>query len=457
MLADGSPLTADGRVLIVGAGIAGLTAALRLHQAGVATEVWEVSPRAGGMVGSHEEDGFTTEIGPVGVLDADRGAVPLARELGVPVVQADPAANRRWVVRDGHLRPLPSGPLGVLNGDHLPPWRALPAAFEPWRPVGREVDESVHAFLARRFGRGVADAFSEVALVGITAGDPHATSATAMFPAWRQLERSYGSLLRGLRAKRSSAAHPRRLHAFGTGNMAALASALYDQVHADVHLNRAVQELERGAESWFATDATGLKVAFSHVLVTTAAPVAGELLSRVDGTLASLLKSAPYAPMRVVGLGYRREDVPHALNGYGFLVPEQPLVRSLGALFSSSLFPSQAPDGHVHVRVLMGGVRDPEAAALSDTDALEAARRDLHVTLGVHAAPVHSHQVRWKAAIAQYGVRHPDWASRVQERTGRLPGLALCGGAYGGGVGVNDAVRGAEEAVAAWMQGPPAS
>jgi oxygen-dependent protoporphyrinogen oxidase len=406
------------------------------------------------MVGSHEHDGFTTEIGPVGVLDADLGAVPLARELGVPVVQADPEAGRRWVVRDGHLRPLPSGPLGVLNGDHVSPWRALTAALEPWRPVGQEVDESVHAFLARRFGRGIADAFSEVALVGITAGDPHTTSATAMFPAWRTLERSHGSLLRGLRAKRTSGAPPRRLHAFGAGNMAALASGLYDQVQADVHLGRAVQRLDRRGDRWFATDAAGQEVAFSHVLLTISAPAAGELLAGVDGVLADLLKSVSYAPMRVVGLGYRREDVPHALNGYGFLVPKQPLVRSLGVLFSSSLFPNQAPSGHVHVRVLMGGVRDPEAVTLSDPDALQAAQRDLHVTLGVHAAPVHRHQVRWHAAIPQYPIGHPAWVSNVKERASNLPGLALCGGAYGGGVGVNDAVRGAEETITAWTQSP---
>ena len=457
-MVEGSPAEPHTRrrVLIVGAGVAGLTAAFRLQQAGVPFEVWEASSRAGGMVGSHDEDGFTTEAGPVGVLEDDTGAVPLARELGVPVVPADPDATRRWVVRDGHLKAFPSSPLGVFNGDHLPPWRAASALLEPWRRVGREDDETVHAFLSRRFGRGVADAFSEVALVGITAGDPRSTSVDAMFPTWRTLERSHGSLLRGLIAQRKQAGkRPRKLHAFGPGRMEALVEGLHAHVRHGAHLSRPVASLRRDGDDWVARDAQQRDGVFSHVLLATGAQVSASLLRSVDPTLAELLASVPYAPMRVVGLGYRREDVPHALDGYGFLVPEQPRVRSLGVLFSSSLFPNQAPRGHVHLRVLMGGVRDPDAVTLSGEDALAVATRDLQRTLGIHARPVHVHQVTWSDAIPQYGLGHHSWAQRVKQHAAALPGLALCGGAYGGGVGVNDAVRSADEAVTPWLERLP--
>lgn len=444
----------DGqRVLIVGGGIAGLTAAFRLKQAGVPVEVWEAEGRVGGMVGSHHEDGFTTEIGPVGVLEDTDGAVPLARELGVPVVAADPAAKRRWVVRDGHLKPLPSSPIGVFNGDHLPPWRALSGLLEPWRRVGQENDESVDAFLARRFGRGVADAFAEVALVGITAGDPRKTSVDAMFPTWRAHEKTHGSLLRGLMAQRKKAGKkPRQLHAFGRGWMGALVDGLFENTRSDVHLNRRVESLTWDGDQWLACDAQQRQASFSHVLLATSAHAAAALLREVDKPLADLLTTVRYAPMRVVGLGYRREDVPHALDGYGFLVPQQPLVRSLGVLFSSSLFPNQAPAGHVHLRVLMGGVRDLEAVKLSDDEAHAVVASDLKVTLGIHAAPVHTHQVAWREAIPQYGLGHAGWAREVQERVAGLRTLALCGGAYGGGVGVNDAVRSASSAVAPWLE-----
>jgi oxygen-dependent protoporphyrinogen oxidase len=144
--------------------------------------------------------------------------------------------------------------------------------------------------------------------------------------------------------------------------------------------------------------------------------------------------------VRVLGLGYAREDVPHPLDGFGFLVPRGEGVRMLGCLWTSTLYPWQAPDGKVLLRIIAGGVPDPDFVRLTDHEALAAVREDLRRTMGIVAEPEVAHHVRWERVIPQYVQGHRQRVARIMEAAEARPGLLLTGNAYHG-IGVNDCVR----------------
>ncbi len=54
-------------VVVIGGGLAGLSAAWRLKEAGAAVRLVEQSARVGGVVGSHQVDGYLFERGPTTV------------------------------------------------------------------------------------------------------------------------------------------------------------------------------------------------------------------------------------------------------------------------------------------------------------------------------------------------------------------------------------------------------
>jgi protoporphyrinogen/coproporphyrinogen III oxidase len=182
------------------------------------------------------------------------------------------------------------------------------------------------------------------------------------------------------------------------------------------------------------------------VALATPAYVAAALLGASSPEAAAALVGIRYADVAVVALGYDRIDVPRPLDGFGLLVPRGEGVRSLGVLWSSAVFPDQAPPGKATLRVIGGGTLDPGFAALDDGDLLAAVRRDLERAMGIVAEPEALRIVRWPRGIPQYALGH---ANRVQAArialAARWPRLALVGD-YLSGVGMNDVVREASSA-----------
>ncbi|MDZ7799213.1 MAG: protoporphyrinogen oxidase [Trueperaceae bacterium] len=449
---------------VVGAGVSGLALAALLRRARPSWRiaVLEADEAPGGAARSSRAEGYLADWGPSGVLDDADGAVPLARALGADPRPADPAARTRWIYRDGGLRPLPTSPREALRSELLGPLGKAIALAEPWAPVGTE-EESVDAFLARRFGRPAADALGEALVLGVLGGDPREVSLDAAFPELRAMERRHGSLLRAVRArtKRAQAAAPHadastadapprpRLHGFGADGMQAFTDALAAAAGDALRTGTPVHALTRERDGWRLRCAGAEEVRARRVALAVPTHAAAELLGPHDAELADELAALPYAPMRVIALGYRRVDVPHPLGGFGYLIPAGRGARSLGVLFASTLFPGQAPEGTALLRVLAGGRRDPALVRMGADEALAVARRDLRVTLGVNAPPTHVRTLTWPRAIPQPLVGHPARVSRWRARAAALGPLALVGAAYGG-AGVNACVRDARAVARAW-------
>jgi oxygen-dependent protoporphyrinogen oxidase len=230
--------------------------------------------------------------------------------------------------------------------------------------------------------------------------------------------------------------------------METLVRALADRLpDSSVVLGQRVAAVERTGAGWRLATAQGARVDVDHVVLAGEAHGAARLLRYVDPTLATLLEQIEYAGAATVSLGYLRADVPHPLDGFGFVVPRSEGRAVLAGTFSSVKYPGRAPAGHVLLRCFLGGALNAGLLAEDDAALVARARGELREALGVTAAPILTRVARWPASMPQYHVGHLARVE-IERRLAAMPGVGLAGGAYRG-VGIADCIRSGEAAAEA--------
>jgi oxygen-dependent protoporphyrinogen oxidase len=425
-------------VAVVGGGIAGLTAAYRLS-ATHDVVLFEREAIAGGKIRSEKLDGYLFEWGPSGFLSSATELHALVAELGLgdQITAARPAAKNRFIYWNGELHQLPAKPPDALRMSILSPLGKLRALRELFVARGPDDEhESVYAFMERRFGREVAERLVSPALLGISGGDAAATSLAAIFPRLREAERAHGSVIRSLMKGPRT---PSTMYTFGAGGMQTLTDRLADRLGERVRRGVAVERIDPHGSGWRIVHAGG-ETLVDAAIVATPADVAARLTGGFDAELGARLGEISYAPMRAAGIAFWKDDVPMPLDGFGFLAARNQGVRILGAFYTSSIAPEQAPRGTAYLRIFLGGTTDPQIATLSAEAVRAIVLADLKTVLGVTAAPVEYHEVVWPQAIPQYKLAHRAVVAAIERREAAHPGLALIGNAYRG-LGVGDDVR----------------
>ena len=433
------------RIVIAGGGIAGLSIALALKKKDPGAEivVLERAPTPGGNIRTEQIDGFTCEAGPNGFLDNAPETWRLIRDLNLEsrVLPSNDAARRRFIVRRGRLREVPTSPASLLTTSALSTRGKLRVALEPFAGRRVEDDESIHDFAARHIGREASEILVGSMVSGMFAGDARALSLRACFPRMRQMEEEHGSLVRAFLANRqkqgggTTAAPGGRLTSL-IGGMTELINGLTFALGGSVRTSTAVRMLwpqggtSRDGQFAVATSSGAIQ-ANAVVLAGTAADSAA-LVRGFDPMLSDLLGGIPTAPLAVVCVGYPTAliEKTRPLNGFGFLVPRGEPFRILGAVWESSIYRNRAPAGKALLRVMVGGALDRGAVALTDHQLLEVVRRDLAAVMGVKAAPEFVHIVRHTRGIPQYVRGHLARLRDMEERLRSVPGLFLAGNSY---------------------------
>jgi oxygen-dependent protoporphyrinogen oxidase len=464
-------LAAMPRIVIVGAGISGLAAAFHLQEALPAADIQilEASDRPGGTIWTERRDGFQVEVGANGFLDNNPSTLDLCRRLGLAdrLLLASDAAKHRYLFVGDKLQKLPESLLQFV-GSPLLSWRGkLALLMERYRQPRRgDCDESVHDFAARRASEEVADVFADALVTGIHAGDPKLLSMRATFPRFVRLEEEHGSLLRAisrLAKKRRAEAKARdeqprsdsRLLSFREG-LRLLIETLRDRLRTLPLFGVRVQRIGRAKPSGWIVRGEG-QDQWPTDAVVLACPSYRQamVLADLDPALAAAIDEIPYAAAVVVALGYRKEDVPHNLDGFGFITPQRTRRDILGVQWCSSIYPDRAPPGHVLMRAIVGGWHRRDIAGWSDERLIEAVRSEFRLTMGITKAPVFQHITRWENAIPQYHLGHLEKVAKIEALAAAHQGLFLSGNAYHG-VAMNDcteqAARSAER-VAAFLLG----
>ena len=451
-------------VVIVGAGIAGLAAAYELSRHSVSFTVLERAPRAGGVILSEEIDGYTIDAGPDSLLIQKPDGIALCEEIGLGdrLVSTRPP-RVAFIQRGGRLHPLPAASVlgiptrvGPFLRTSLFSWagkaRMGAELFVP--PRRTEDDESIGAFMTRRFGREATTYLAEPLLAGIHAGDVDRLSVQALFPRLVNAERKHGSLLRAFRSNPESRT-PNPMGAFRSlpGGLSEMVRALVTRLgDANVRTRTAVSAITGPGPFVVRTDA-GEAIDARAVVLATPAYVTGDLLRNRDPDLAQLAGGIAYASAATVALAFRRTAITHPLDGSGFVVPRVEKSGLLAGSWLSSKWPHRAPDDRVLLRTFIGGARDPRALERSDEELVSLSLAALQPLVGIRGEPSFARVYRWEQANAQHEVGHLTRMAAIERALARHPGVFVTGSGFRG-VGIPDCVadgRATARQVATWL------
>ena len=437
------------KVAILGAGVSGLTIAYRLCQEGISVCLLDTAPRLGGVIQSFHWDGFLAEAGPHSLRFNQRSIQQLLQDLGLEseMIATDPMARKRFLVHRGRLLALPQSLPGAVTTPLLSLQAKLRVLCEPF--VSRsdaQSDESLAAFISRRLGSEVLETMVDPWVAGIYAGDPQRLSVRYALPRLWDLEQQHGSLLRGAwasaRARRydSELIKPRMM-SFKNGMQTltdTLAQALPEgAVASGISLDRIVRSSpETGWRVAWTHRGQATEAAFDRLVLALPAHRLGSLPFAAETKAASCLlddpqwqtlSRIPYAPVAILTLGFRQEQLGHPLDGFGFLVPARERRRILGVIFSSSVFPNRAPSGYVTLSVFLGGARHPRDVERSETELKALALAELSSLLGVSGEPVYMRLMPWHQAIPQYECAYGAYLQAMDDLEAHWPGLSLAG------------------------------
>ncbi len=448
------------RVVVVGAGLSGLSAGLTLVERAPSLEVVVVdaAARAGGAVGTVHERGFAIERGADGFLTEKPAAIELAARLGLAdrVIRTRAARDGAYVVRDGALLPLPRGfsmmapiELGAfLRSPILSPAGRLRAALEVLAPRRcPDDDESLGSFVRRRFGRELLERLAQPLAAGIYGADPDHLSLRATMPRFLHEERRMGSVTLGLRERaRRSGADARGVRyglfaSFDRG-MQTLIDAAVERLGGRLRLGVAATALTRHGEG-VELEVGGERLAADAVVLALPAPAQARLLGPLEPDLGARLFAIPHGSCATVTLGWDAPALDPRLDGYGFVVPKLEGRPSMAATFASKKWAGRAPEGGELVRVFLPG--EPS----SDDDAVATARAELRALASVTREPVIARVERHVRAMPVYEVGHEARARHISDAArARLPRVRLAGNGLFG-VGIPDAIKAGETAALA--------
>jgi oxygen-dependent protoporphyrinogen oxidase len=435
-------------VAIIGAGIAGLTAAFYLKRQGVPVTVYEAGGRAGGVIQSVRKGGFLAESGPNTILETSPKIAQLVRDAGLESrkLATDPKAEARYVVRGGKPVAMPSSQLGIFTSELLSAKAKFALVREPFVPPRRDcVEESVAEFVTRRLNREFLDRMVDALVAGIYAGDPHKLSVQHALPRLKALEDKYGSLIKGQirgtreRKKSGEVARDRAPKFSFDEGLQVLPDTLAAQLGDSLKLNSPVTKLVQTGDSWRVSTSNGEAEHGAVIYCGTAYKLAELKIEPQTPLNFSVFAEIRYPPVASVVLGFRREDVAHSCEGFGMLIPGIEGFKILGTIFSSSLFPNRAPAGHVLLSIYVGGERQPELATLPADDLVKLVCDDLRVLLGVRGQPVFTHHHFWPHAIPQYNIGFGKYKDLLNKIESKARGLFFAG-SFRDGVSLGDSI-----------------
>ena len=461
-------MTATRHVTIVGGGIAGLAAAFYLQRKAaergidVAYALFEATPRLGGKVVTHREDGFVVEGGPDSFITQKPWGLQLCRDVGLEdqMIPCNEAAQKVYVVHRGRLVLMPAGfrlavptKWGPFARTPLLSFRGkLRVAMDLAIPSRRdEADESIGDFVRRRFGREALESMAGPIMAGIHVADPEALSLLATYPMFAEMERKHGSLIRGFtRARKARAGRPPPPPLFMSfrDGMQTLTDRLAAALTGDVRTGAKVAALQRTPAGYDVLTGNGAGLSTHAVILAVPAGAAADLLAPHDATLSQGLRAMRSVSTAVLSLGIPCRDLPQGrpLDGFGFVAPHKENRSLLACTWSSTKFASRAPPGMALVRVFVGGALQEPVAHQPDDELRRLVRSELSDLMGLRGEPVLEDLFRWPNGNPQYDVGHLDRIAALEERLRGLGGLHLAGSAYRG-IGIPDCIESAVRSV----------
>ncbi len=426
---------------IIGGGISGLTAAYELHKSGHSVVVLERQRHAGGNAVSERFDGYLMEHGPSTLNAMVPQALELTAELGLAgeKINLGDGVKRRYLRDNKDLHGISVGPAGFL----LSPYLSLPGRLAVLseilkRPAKSGLDETVHAFTTRRFGREFADKVMEPLAAGMFGGDSDKLSIDMVFPKLRAMEQKYGSVTGAIIRAKNNAEPGKRLFSLRQG-VGFLPRVLQQKLPERVKTGVAVKSIARSSEGYQIATANSGTIGARSVVLAVQPHVAAGLLEPLDANAASAAGDIAAPPMSVVFLAYKRQQVSHPLDSLGFLSVKNGNGIITGAQFCSTMFDDRAPEGHISIAAYVGGTRNPDVALLEQAELSALVHREFADLLAIRGEPLFARCRQWVRSLPQYNIGHGAKVDLLQSLGQRQEGLHVAGN-YLSGVSIANCI-----------------
>ena len=458
-------------IVVIGGGITGLSAAYRLSRSlgkGVTFSLYEAAGRFGGVIQTIEENQCLIELGPDSFLSSKPWLIELCRQLGIQdrVTPTNRQFRRSSVVFRGKLHPLPEGFLMMAPTQFLPLVRSslfswtgkLRMGLDLLLPRGSKTDdESLGAFVRRRLGQEALDRVAQPLIGGIYTGDPDQLSLRATMPRFLEMEAQHRSVILAMWRQRREAQRKQQSDSSDSGaryselvsfdrGIQTVIDRLVERLPPEaLHCNCSVTQIERTDKRWRLTLSDGRMEFADGVILALPASRSAALLKGMDAGLAAELDEIPHASSTILNIGYRLSDIPHPMNGFGFVVPTVEHRRIIACSYSHVKFRGRVPESLALLRAFVGGATQPHLFNLDDNELIRVVREELRDLIGVTAEPVFTRISRYPASMPQYRVGHTTLVTRIRTLAAEHYGLALAGNAYEG-VGLPDCVRSGQSA-----------
>lgn len=434
------------KAIVIGAGVSGLTAALKLKDKGFNVTVLEKLSRAGGVIDTFEKDGFKAESGSNSVMVQSQKTLDFLDRIGAKAKMeiSNPIAKKRFFVRYGKPQAVPMSPLSLLFTPLFSFLGKLRLLREPFVKKIDADEPSMAEFITHRFGKEVLDYAINPFMAGVYGGDPKKLSAKYAFPPFWNLERKYGSIIRGaiksMKEKRATGNFFKPMMISFKGGMRTLPESIANALGNSIKCDAKVISIDFSGEGWqvqWSSKDEDVCENYDALVIAIPAPEVAKL--PLAGSLAmelEFLKNIQYAPVSTFSMGFDRNNIEHKLDGFGALTPAKEDFKILGSLFVSSIFSERAKDGCATLTNYIGGMRHPELASLPESEMKKIVLADITKMLGVKGEPIFEKMFYWKNAIPQYNVGYGEILDALDEVERKFPNIVLIG-SYRGGVGVS--------------------
>lgn len=446
------------KIVVLGAGISGLTTAYLLHKKGYDVVVLEKKNEAGGSMESVRENGYLFDRGPNSALETTPLIAELVEDLKLQdqLLYANKAANKRYILKRNSLLPLPMSPGAFIKTKLFSTRAKLRLFAEPF--IGKSDDgyyQSIAEFVKRRLGREFLDYAINPFVAGVYAGNPEDLSVKSAFPKLYALEEKYGGLIIGTiksakeRKKRAEVSkQSAKMLSFKDG-MQVLPKAIAEALGDRVGFQCEVKDISKTE--------TGYKVSFEHAgetesilcqSIVSAIPAyrTAEILGKWDDKLAKHLNDIYYPPVLVLYMVYDKKDIGHPLDGFGFLIPAKENKSFLGALWSSVIFNNRSEENKAVFTLFVGGSRNADLLKIDKEVIIKKVQKEFEELMKINDTPLFSTYRCWNKAIPQYNLGHIEHEKYFEEFEKNNPGIILSGN-YRGGISVGDCIKNAEFAM----------
>lgn len=449
-------MSSNKKIVVIGAGISGLTTAYLLFKEGYDVIILEQKDNVGGSIETVSENSFLFDRGPNSGLETTPLIQHLVKELNLEdqFVYANREGNKRYIIRNGELHALPMSPPAFLKTKLFSGKAKLRLMAEPF--IGRSTDgyyQSIAEFVARRLGKEFLDYAINPFVAGVYAGRPEELSVKSAFPKLYALEEDYGGLIigtiRSIRKRKKSkevSKQSAKMFSFKDGMKVlpeAIANVLDNRLSTGVEVLSVKKTSEGNYGVTYRENGQTLTLLADVVLSTVPAYKAAEIFGSLDEMLVKHLNEIYYPPVLVVYLVYDKSSVGQPLDGFGFLIPEKEEKSFLGAIWSSVIFPNRTDESKASFTLFIGGSRDAGFVDDVEQNVIDRARREFEMIMKISAEPVSILKRFWPKAIPQYNlgyVEHENFFDHFEKDNN---GIVL-GGNYRGGISIGDCIKNAE-------------